>query len=111
MPQIRGGPVAQDRSNKVMGRYAAAAAALGARLGLPVLELHSLLQREAGWGPRLLADGLHFTPEGQAVVGRLMIELINRTYPELRCGRAGGHAAVLGSQQLLRECVQLGGRV
>lgn len=80
-------PVAPDRTDAHAARYAEAVRALGARRRLPVLDLHAALRREPGWQTALLADGLHFTPAGQALVGRLLVELLEREYPdELRCG-------------------------
>lgn len=75
--------VPPDRTDAAAGRYAQAVAEVGARRNLPVLDLHSLLRREEGWETGLLADGLHFTPAGQALVGRLLVELVQRHYPDL----------------------------
>jgi len=78
-------PVEPDRTNSFAELYAKAAQQVAAKHGLPVLDLHSALQQEEGWETELLVDGLHFTPAGQALVGRMLIELLQRSYPELRC--------------------------
>lgn len=75
-------PVDPDRTNAAAGAYATAVVTLGKRLGVPVLDLHTSMQRDEGWQGLLLPDGLHFSPSGQALVGRLMIELLARSWPE-----------------------------
>lgn len=104
-PQFSNGrPIKPDRTHAVMGRYATAAAALGKRLGLPVLDLYHLLQQGPDWGPRLLSDGLHLSPAGQEAVGRLVIELLERAYLEIRCRGEGlcacGVGAPMGGQRV-----------
>lgn len=88
-------PVPPDRTNAFTATYAEAVHAAGVKHKLPVLDLHTLLQREEGWQTDLLSDGLHFTPTGQALVGRLLIKLLSTSYAELRCGvaRVGSPAA------------------
>ena len=82
-------PVEPDRTNAFTAQYAKVVLTLASRLGLPVLDLNALLQEQDGWQSKLLVDGLHFTPAGQALVGRLLIELLQRTYPELGCAQTG----------------------
>jgi hypothetical protein len=79
-------PVDPDRTSAHTALYAAAARRAASEAGAALLDLHSLLQREEGWEEGLLADGLHFTPAGQALVGRLLVDLLGTTYPELRWG-------------------------
>lgn len=86
-------PVDPDRTYAFTQGYAQAVVALGARHKLPVLDLHTALQAEDGWQTVLLSDGLHFTPAGQALVGRLLTARLEEAYPgDLRC--EGGGAAV-----------------
>lgn len=86
-------PLAPDRTDAFTAGYARAVVALGARHSLPVLDLHSALRREEAWQTGLLSDGLHFTPAGQALVGRLLIDLLAATYRELRRAGAGAGGA------------------
>lgn len=53
-------------------------------LGLPVLDLWTDFQAQQGWQQGLLEDGLHLTPDGNQRVGRLLLELIAREFPQLR---------------------------
>ncbi|KAG2428151.1 hypothetical protein HXX76_011831 [Chlamydomonas incerta] len=73
-----------DRTLDTVAPYARAAAAAAAELGVPCLDLFNLLQQEPDWGERLLSDGLHFSPAGQARVWELMQALLVRVWPELR---------------------------
>lgn len=79
-----------ERTNDTAGKYAAAAEALAAELGLPCLNLWREFQRVPGWQQALLCDGLHLTEAGNAEVYRLLQGLINQHFPELRCGRGAG---------------------
>lgn len=80
-------PLQADRTNAHAALYAAAASELGGAAGVPVLDLHALLQRQPGWQRELLVDGLHFTPAGQAFVGRQVIGALADAFPDLRCAR------------------------
>ncbi|GFR50784.1 hypothetical protein Agub_g13049 [Astrephomene gubernaculifera] len=73
-----------DRTSAVTAEYARAAAAVAADLGLPCLDLHTLIQQEDDWGERLLCDGLHFSPAGQERLGALLRELLQREWPDVR---------------------------
>jgi lysophospholipase L1-like esterase len=75
--------VEPDRTNDYAAQYAAAARRVAAAHGLPVLDIHAGLQREPGWQTELLADGLHFTPAGSALVGRMLIDRVTEAYPDL----------------------------
>lgn len=73
-----------ERTNAAAGQYAQACRALGAELGLPVVDLWARVQAVEGWAERLLCDGLHLTPEGNAAVGAAVAEVVAATWPELR---------------------------
>ena len=73
-----------ERTNEVAGQYAAVVEALAAELGLPCLNLWRAFQQVQGWQQRLLNDGLHLTPEGNAEVYRLLQQIIDQRFPELR---------------------------
>lgn len=78
-------PVDPDRTNAFTQEYAEAVKRVAAKHNLPVFDLHSALQLEEDWQTRLLIDGLHFSPAGQAKVGWLLVELLQQAYPEFRC--------------------------
>ncbi|KAG2451099.1 hypothetical protein HYH02_004367 [Chlamydomonas schloesseri] len=73
-----------DRTQEATEPYARAAAELAAELGVPCLDLNTLLQQEEDWGERLLCDGLHFTPAGQEKLWSLVREAVWREWPETR---------------------------
>jgi lysophospholipase L1-like esterase len=77
--------VPPDRTLSASGAYAAAAQRVGNALGVPVLDMWTVLQQEPGWREvLLLPDGLHFSGQGQAVVGRLIREALTATHPSIR---------------------------
>lgn len=54
-------------------------------MGVPVLDMWTALQQEPGWREvLLLPDGLHFSGQGQAVVGRLIQEALTAGHPSIR---------------------------
>ncbi|GER38513.1 GDSL esterase/lipase At5g62930 [Striga asiatica] len=59
-----------DRTNEVTGKYANKCVDLANELGLPSVNLWSKMQEIDGWEKKFLSDGLHLTPEGNAVVFR-----------------------------------------
>ncbi|KAG2428152.1 hypothetical protein HXX76_011832 [Chlamydomonas incerta] len=73
-----------DRTQEATQPYARAAAEAAAELGVPCLDLNTLLQQEEGWGERLLCDGLHLTPTGQERLWALVREAVWREWPETR---------------------------
>jgi isoamyl acetate esterase len=75
-----------ERTLEVSGAYAAACKEVALSLGVPAVDLWTALQREADW-PTLLSDGLHFAPAGSAKVGKLVLNNILETYPELEASR------------------------
>lgn len=57
-----------ERTNEVTGLYAKQCIELAEELGLPSINLWSKMQETDGWQKKFLNDGLHLTPEGNAVV-------------------------------------------
>ncbi|XP_072173793.1 isoamyl acetate-hydrolyzing esterase 1 homolog isoform X1 [Diadema setosum] len=53
-----------NRTLKNSGKYAKACCDLAQDLGVKVIDLWTLMQKEENWGPRFLCDGLHLTAEG-----------------------------------------------
>jgi hypothetical protein len=75
---------APERTNEVTGQYADAVVALGAELGLPVVNLWQNFQKIDNWGEELLNDGLHLTPKGNTLVGELVLESISTNFSALQ---------------------------
>jgi isoamyl acetate esterase len=71
-----------ERTNEVAGLYAAKCVEVAKANQYPVLDLWTLMQEEEDW-PSFLNDGLHFSEKGNQFVGRLMVDAINKYYPEL----------------------------
>ena len=42
-------------------------------------------QEYTAWGPTFLSDGLHLTPDGNALLAKLLLELIEKELPHLAC--------------------------
>lgn len=59
-----------ERTNEVTGEYAQQCVELAKELGIPSINLWSKMQETEGWQKKFLSDGLHLTPEGNAVVHR-----------------------------------------
>ena len=66
------------------GQYAEAVRALGAELNLPVVDLWTEFQKIDSWQTALLNDGLHLTPEGNALVGKLVLGVIHDAFEQLK---------------------------
>ncbi|KAL6524476.1 hypothetical protein OROHE_016147 [Orobanche hederae] len=66
-----------DRTNEVAGAYAKECVNLAEELGLPSINLWSKMQETEGWQKKFLSDGLHLTPEGNAVVFEQVIKIFN----------------------------------
>jgi len=75
---------APERTNDAAGQYANAVVALGAELGVPVVNLWQEFQKIENWAEELLNDGLHLTPKGNTLVGTLVLECINTNYSALK---------------------------
>lgn len=64
--------------------------ALGAKLGIPVIDGHAALIGEDGLlKPEYSSDGLHLSKAGKAIVANMILEVIARERPEL--ARQAGH--------------------
>jgi hypothetical protein len=72
-----------ERTLQGAQQYADAAKEVASLRGLPSLDLWTDLQKIPDW-PSLLSDGLHFTPEGNAAVYDLLMELIDNQLPQFR---------------------------
>ena len=81
------GMVSPERSLEGSGKYASAVKEIAKRRGLPALDLWTKLQATRDW-QTLLSDGLHFTPEGNKVVYKHIINLIGKELPQFRQGRS-----------------------
>lgn len=77
-------PVLPDRTLEATRPYASAVVSLAGRLGVPVVDLFSSLQRVPSWQSSLLKDGLHFTPDGSRAVGREVHRVLEEQLPQLR---------------------------
>lgn len=74
-----------DRTFELTRLYSRAAKAVGEELSLPVIDLHELLEGEAG--PEVFKvffyDGLHFSGQGNTLVAEEILRTINKTFPHL----------------------------
>lgn len=68
-----------ERTNEVAGEYAKQCVELARELGLPSVNLWSKMQETEGWQRKFLSDGLHLTPEGNAIVYQEVIKVFNET--------------------------------
>ncbi|CAL5444615.1 unnamed protein product [Camellia sinensis] len=66
-----------ERTNKVTGVYAKQCVELAKELCLPSINLWSKMQETEGWQKKFLSDGLHLTPEGNAVVHQEVVRVFN----------------------------------
>ena len=86
------GDVADDsepnRTFKNTAKYAAACIDLGARLGVPTLDLHTSMVNRADW-KALLSDGLHPNARGGEVIAEAVLGAVAAHFPELRPGSSG----------------------
>jgi isoamyl acetate esterase len=85
--QEDGGPVAAEtpeRQNSVTAGYAEACKEVAASLGIPVLDLWTLMMGTPAW-QTFLTDGLHFTTAGQRLLYEALQSVIDEHVPSLRC--------------------------
>ncbi|XP_055829496.1 GDSL esterase/lipase At5g62930 isoform X2 [Solanum dulcamara] len=68
-----------ERTNEVSGEYAKQCVELAKELGLPSVNLWSKMQETEGWQRKFLSDGLHLTPEGNAIVYQEVVKVFNET--------------------------------
>ncbi|KAK4479345.1 hypothetical protein RD792_014857 [Penstemon davidsonii] len=66
-----------DRTNEESGLYAEQCVSLAKELGLPSINLWSKMQETEDW-QKFLSDGLHLTPQGNAIVS----EAVNKVFDE-----------------------------
>ncbi|XP_074567428.1 GDSL esterase/lipase At5g45920 [Curcuma longa] len=57
-----------ERTNESAGAYAKVCKAVAEELGLPVIDIWSIMQGCPNWEKSCLSDGLHFTPYGNKVL-------------------------------------------
>lgn len=74
---------APERTNETAGQYAAACSALAQDLNVPVVNLWEAFQKVDDWADELLCDGLHLTAKGNAVVGEMVLQQVETSFPEL----------------------------
>jgi lysophospholipase L1-like esterase len=70
-----------DRFNADVLAYNAAAAEICAGLAVPVNDLYSVAM-DAGLEKIQMEDGIHFTPEGCAILGRAVAQFLRATFIE-----------------------------
>ena len=73
-----------ERTNEVAGQYAAACKAVAAALRVPCLDLWAAFQAHPAWPAALVPDGLHPSPEGNALVLKELRALLDASFPHLR---------------------------
>ncbi|KAG5536914.1 hypothetical protein RHGRI_024373 [Rhododendron griersonianum] len=66
-----------ERTNEATGVYVKQCVELAKELGLPSINLWSKMQETEGWQKKFLSDGLHLTPEGNAVVHQEVVRIFN----------------------------------
>ncbi|KAK4437235.1 GDSL esterase/lipase [Sesamum alatum] len=67
-----------DRTTEATGVYAKQCVTLADELGLPSVNLWSKMQETDGWQKKFLSDGLHLTPEGNAVVFSEVVKIFDK---------------------------------
>ncbi|KAF2315906.1 hypothetical protein GH714_040701 [Hevea brasiliensis] len=66
-----------ERTNEMAGVYARQCVELAKDLGIRSIDIWSAMQEAEGWQKKFLSDGLHLTPEGNAVVYQEVIRVFN----------------------------------
>ncbi|KAG9449876.1 hypothetical protein H6P81_009841 [Aristolochia fimbriata] len=66
-----------ERTNEMAGIYAEACCGVAKDLGVLSVDLWSKMQETEGWQKKFLSDGLHLTPEGNAVVHCEVVRVLN----------------------------------
>lgn len=69
-----------ERTNVVTGTYAKQCVELAKELGLPSINLWSKMQETDGWQKKFLSDGLHLTPDGNAVVHQEVARVLSERW-------------------------------
>ncbi|XP_059657891.1 GDSL esterase/lipase At5g62930 [Cornus florida] len=69
-----------ERTNEVAGLYAKQCVELAKELGVPSINLWSKMQETEDWQRKFLSDGLHLTPEGNAVVHQEVVRVFSEAW-------------------------------
>ncbi|KAG2678876.1 hypothetical protein I3760_11G024500 [Carya illinoinensis] len=69
-----------ERTNEVTRLYAEQCIELAKEMGLCSVDLWSKMQEREGWQKKFLSDGLHLTPEGNAVVHQEVVRVFNEAW-------------------------------
>ncbi|XP_024022436.1 GDSL esterase/lipase At5g62930 isoform X1 [Morus notabilis] len=69
-----------ERTNEVTGVYAKQCVELAKEMGLRSIDLWSKMQEREGWQKTFLSDGLHLTPEGNAVVHKEVVRVLSEAW-------------------------------
>ncbi|XVF12075.1 hypothetical protein REPUB_Repub08aG0083300 [Reevesia pubescens] len=69
-----------ERTNEMAGVYARGCVELAGELGLRSINIWSKMQETDGWQKKYLRDGLHLTPEGNAVVFQEVVRVLNEAW-------------------------------
>eukprot|EP00586_Coscinodiscus_wailesii_P013468 CAMPEP_0172511498 /NCGR_PEP_ID=MMETSP1066-20121228/236956_1 /TAXON_ID=671091 /ORGANISM="Coscinodiscus wailesii, Strain CCMP2513" /LENGTH=313 /DNA_ID=CAMNT_0013290901 /DNA_START=60 /DNA_END=1001 /DNA_ORIENTATION=+ len=95
-----------ERNMEISGQYARGAEEVAQEVGVPCLNLWDKMQSsDENWGSKYFYDGLHFSKEGNALVGQLLLETISQHFPELKvvpCGITGywGNSASVNGEHM-----------
>ncbi|GMY14854.1 GDSL esterase/lipase At5g62930-like [Fagus crenata] len=69
-----------ERTNEVTGLYAKQCLELAKEIGVLSVDLWSKMQETEGWQRKFLSDGLHLTPEGNALVHQEVTRVFNEAW-------------------------------
>ncbi|CAL1405216.1 unnamed protein product [Linum trigynum] len=69
-----------ERTNDMAGVYAQHCVDLAKELGVRSINLWSKMQETDGWQQKYLSDGLHLTPEGNAVVFEEVVKVFSEAW-------------------------------
>ncbi|KAM5572026.1 hypothetical protein ABKV19_012215 [Rosa sericea] len=69
-----------ERTNEAAGVYAKKCLELAEEMGIRSINLWSKLQETEGWQKKFLRDGLHLTPEGNAVVHQEVVRVFKEAW-------------------------------
>jgi lysophospholipase L1-like esterase len=66
-----------ERTNETTGTYAKSCIEVAIESRVPVIDLWSRMQETVGWQQKYLSDGLHLTPEGNAIVHEELLKILS----------------------------------
>ncbi|XP_057855987.2 GDSL esterase/lipase At5g62930 isoform X2 [Cryptomeria japonica] len=66
-----------ERTNEVAGAYAKSCLEVASEASIPVVDLWSRMQETPEWQHKYLSDGLHLTPDGNAIVFEEVLKILN----------------------------------